>query len=335
MKLSASIYSNNGKNLEQLVRELEAHNIDMLHVDCKDNPAVFDDIRTIRTLTHTPIDLHLITPTPEKYFGLIEELKVDYVCLQYENLKAIPALPKGGATQWGLALSSGTSIGIFEQATDFDFVLIMATIPGESGGKFRKENFKKIIDFKNRYPHKQLHVDGGVDADVAYILRVLGVHSVVSGSYLMNHESLGAGMLSLHKGPTAENREPYLVQDFATPVNYLPVLPEVGLTFNQCLQTIEKFGLGFVLVTDAENKLAGIVSNADIRRALLRHMDNLNAVTTDNLINKKPVSITGSTPLHGMLRLLNNLHFIVLFLPVVDSQNRLQGAVLLNQLTRA
>ena len=43
MKISASIYSTT-RDLEQVVRELDAHRIDLFHVDCNDDPKVFDDI---------------------------------------------------------------------------------------------------------------------------------------------------------------------------------------------------------------------------------------------------------------------------------------------------
>ncbi|HLP19530.1 MAG TPA: hypothetical protein VK174_04485, partial [Chitinophagales bacterium] len=66
MKISASIYSGKGKTPEQLVKELDAHGIDMLHVDCADNDKVFDDIAAIRKISSTPIDLHIISAEPEK-----------------------------------------------------------------------------------------------------------------------------------------------------------------------------------------------------------------------------------------------------------------------------
>ena len=65
MKISASIYSTS-RDLEQVVRELDNHRIDFFHVDCNDDPKVFDDIINIRKWSKTPIDLHIISKTPEK-----------------------------------------------------------------------------------------------------------------------------------------------------------------------------------------------------------------------------------------------------------------------------
>ncbi len=333
MKISASIYSNSQKSLEELVRELDAHSIDMLHVDCADNKKVFDDIASIRKFSHTPIDLHIISSEPEKYFPQIEELQIEYVSFQYENLKQIPVLPSSSKTKFGLSVISPTPVEVFEQAKNsFDFIMLMSTVPGQSGGTFNRDSFQKIIDFKQRFPKTKIHVDGGVNDEIAYILRLLGVNTIVSGSYLMQHESLGAGMLRFHQSPNGHKS--FSVAEFAMPVQLLPVLKKPELSFLQVLQTIEKFALGFVLITDEEGKLQGVVSNADVRRGLLKNSDNLNGVSVNSIINNKPISITETATVGDIVRLLNELNFIVLFLPITDEKNILKGAVLLNNLTR-
>jgi len=333
MKISASIYSGKEKSPVQLVQELDAHEIDMLHVDCADNEKVFEDIANIRKISSTPIDLHIISSEPEKYFPQIEELKIEYVSFQYENLKQLQSLPENSSTKFGLSIISCSPYGVFEKAKDsFDFVMMMSTVPGQSGGAFNRDSFQKVIEFKNRFPKTRVHVDGGVNDEIAYILRLLGVNVIVSGSYLMNHESLGAGMLSFHK--TTSEHKNFSVSEFATPVKFLPVLKESELDFKTILQTIDKFGLGFVLIVDEGGKLTGVVSNADVRRGLLKNLNDLNSVKAETVINKKPISISENSTVSDIVRLVNELNFIVLFLPVVDEQNILKGAVLLNNLTR-
>jgi pentose-5-phosphate-3-epimerase len=53
-----------------------------------------------------------------------------------------------------------------------------------------KANFVKTIsqrirEFRRRYPSKNIHVDGGVNGEVSFILRNIGVDAAVSGSFLM------------------------------------------------------------------------------------------------------------------------------------------------------
>ena len=71
MKISGSIYSDKKRSLKETILDLEAHQVDLLHVDCNDDLRVFDDIAQIRTWCDMPIDLHIITETPEKYFDKI------------------------------------------------------------------------------------------------------------------------------------------------------------------------------------------------------------------------------------------------------------------------
>lgn len=336
MRISASIYANSRQNnLDILIQQLDVHDIDMIHVDCNETDAVFEDIEKIRSVSNTPIDLHIISTEPEKYLSRIEQWRIEYVSFQYENLHRFPVLPKkNSSTRFGLSITADTPVEVFEQVKDdYEFLMLMSTVPGKSGGTFNSKSFQDIIAFKQRFPNKQIHVDGGINDQIAYILRLLGVNAVVSGSYLMSHESLSAGLLSFHRSPD-DNHHSYRIGEFMVPINYLPVIELQQLDFKSVIQLIEDYKYGFVLVTDTDGKLEGVITNADVRRGLLRHFNNLNEVNPFNLLNKNPVVIQEDNTVAGMLRLLNELNFIVLFLPVIDKNNMLRGAVLLNNLTR-
>jgi pentose-5-phosphate-3-epimerase/CBS domain-containing protein len=331
VKISASIYSQREKPLAEIVGQLSGHGVDMLHIDCRDTPATFDDIRTIRQLTDTPIDLHIIAAEPQKYFDLIKELHIEYVSLQYEDMGGVIAVPDISGTKFGLAIKSETSLDVLKETKGYSYMMLMCTTPGMSGGTFQKENFSRIIEIRQRYPRLKIQVDGGVNDEVAYILRLLGVDSIVSGSFLLNHYTIGSGMLSFYKKPAGGD---FLVKDFMIPTAYLPVLKEQDLSFAKVLQTIEDYKQGFVLVTDENNSLKGLISNADLRRGLLKQMPNIADIDVRQMINRNPVNISGEATLGQMLTKIDALNFIILFLPVVDGTGHLQGAVLLNNLTK-
>ena len=335
MKISASIYSNKEKDLETLVRELDAHGIDMFHIDCFDD-SVFKDIERIRAISKTPIDLHIIHQQPESFFGLIDKYQIDFVSIQYNPEIKGDLFGSRGVTEWGLAITMNDSLNaVNKQLQQADFALIMASEPGVSGKPFDRANFQRITDFKQQFPQKKVQVDGGVNDRIAFVLRLLGVDSIVSGNYLMRREYLGVGMLNLHKTPSLQEAEnDFKMGDFMMPCQYLPVLSEKGLSIQNVLETIEQFKMGFVLINGADGKLKGVISNADIRRGFLGKLNDLNAVDVVKMINASPVVIKEGETLTDMLHLLNNLNFIILFLPVVDIDNKLKGAVLLNNLTR-
>lgn len=324
MKISASIYSTS-RPLEEVVRELDAHRIDLFHVDCNDDPKVFDDIAKIRTLSKTPVDLHIISSTPEKYFPLLEKTPCDYVTFQYEDLPGKLEVPPTIKGKLGLAITAASEIDAFDAYADrFDFILMMATIPGKSGGEFNKDIFRKIRAFSKKYPEKRVHVDGGVNGEVSFILRNMGVYSSVSGSYLFKAETLGLALLNLK---THENESHFLVKDFMMTFGEIPVLRPNQRSFENVLRNIEEFQMGFTILADNDDKLEGIISNADVRKGLLKRIGWLNEIHESDLTNKTPVTVNENATVVELIRLIKSKKFPITYLPVVDNNNNVTGAL--------
>lgn len=324
MKISASIYSDKKRSLIDVIKDLELHQVDLLHVDCNDDLNVFNDIKSIREWCTIPIDLHIITSEPEKYFELLIQNPVEYVTFQYEDLKAPLIIPKEITGKKGLAVITPTPIEVFDAYSDFDFILIMATIPGQSGGVFDKINFSKIRQFRKKYPSKSIHVDGGVNGEVSFILRNMGVSSSVSGSYLFNAPSVGHALMNLTK---REIESHYCVEDFMIPLSESPIVNYTEASTKSILEAVENGNYGFALVVGNQNKLVGLVSSADIRKAWLKNIDQLISVTKDDLINKNPKIISNKTTVFDMLQLIKKSSFPVMYLPVIDENQNAVGIV--------
>jgi len=324
MKISASIYSDKKRELKEVIDDLVDHQVDLLHVDCNDDPSVFEDIAAIRTWCSLPIDLHVITDRPSKYYDLLVQNPVEYITFQYENLTEELNIPASISSKKGLALITPTSIDVFEQFADFDFVLIMATIPGQSGGVFDKINFDKIRRFRKRFPSKSIHVDGGVNAEVSFILRNMGVSSSVSGSYLFRGPSVGHQLMNL----TKRNIESvYMVEDFMTPLSECPFVYEQQLNTETILRSIENGKVGFTLVLNEQQHLVGLISNADVRKTLLKNIANLNHISAQEMINRLPISIKNTDTVTALLHVVKNSPFTVSYLPVIDENGRAVGMV--------
>jgi ribulose-phosphate 3-epimerase len=354
MKISASIYSRNGLNLEETVRSLDAHRVDYIHVDCHDNPAVFEDIRRMREVSNTPIDLHLITPDPTPFLQPVRDLNVDLICVQQENLTQALDVPKDLIPRFGLAVTAETPIDIFEDLQhQLRFALFMATTPGKSGGQFDRVNFRRIRQFRKRFPDLRIHVDGGVDEEVSFILRNMGVFAAVSGSFLLNEQldegPLGARLVRLmHGGVSAskshapsENRFDtpttsgnFQVRDFMMERDEIPLLSSNGLQLPAILQSIEDFGMGFTLLEDQDQHIAGIVSNADVRKGLLKHLSDLNRVSLTDVINPHPVYAREEDTVADLLNRIKSCPFPIGYLPVLDQQDRISGALQFNNLIK-
>ena len=332
MKISASIYSNKESPLEEIIKELDEHQIDFFHVDCDDNLNVFNDIELIRRYSSKPVDLHIISDTPEKYFDLLEKHKVEYVAFQHENLKSVLKIPDNVKSNCGLAITSDTDISVFDPYADkFSFILFMATIPGKSAGIFNKENFGRIRKFRSSYPDKKIHVDGGVNGEVSFILRNMGVNVAVSGSYLFNSNHLGSALLNL-KSNDIDSR--FLVKDFMRTTDESPVLYPDKRQLIDVLNSIDEYQLAFTVLVNEECKLDGIISNADVRKGLIRNINDLNGLKVEEIVNANPVTINENNNVLEMLRHVKSQKFPVSYLPVINDENIFTGVVTFNNLIK-
>jgi len=280
-----------------------------------------------------PLDVHLIAENPNHFLNEFEELDIDRLCIQFEDAKEIGENFLSLPVQKGLAVSTSTVLNTIpnELLTCLDFVMLMCTTPGESGGKFQKENFQKINRLKFEYPSLSVTIDGGVNGEVAFILRLLGVDTIVSCSFLMDKSAYGINLLSLLR-PFAGDA--YCVKDFMVEKQYLPVLQSGGFNFKQAVQLIEDHKTGYALVTNKEGAFEGVITNADIRRAVLKHWGGLDAISAGEFVNSSPIKLNENATVREMLKTIESVGRVILFLPVVNDQNELTGVVPLNNLAK-
>lgn len=332
MRISGSIYANSSEDILNTVKELENHHADMLHIDCRDEQKVFEDLALVKATTSIPLDLHLITASPLAYAELLDSNPVDYLTIQYENLEDERKLPSSGFGKLGLALTSNTPLEAFEEFADqCDFVLLMATEPGVSGGVFKKENFRRIRDFKRLFPDKRIHVDGGVNAEVSFILRNLGVHCAVSGSYLFKQHSVGNAMLNLKNGQVESH---YHVADFMRDFDETPSVLQSHLTLESILKSIDEARLTFTAITDSNGQLKGVVSNADVRKGLIRNIENLSNLDPHSLVNLNPIVAYEEMTVAELLHFIRKQPIPINFLPVVNKDGKLTGSLTFNDLIK-
>lgn len=94
-------------------------------------------------------------------------------------------------------------------------------------------------------------------------------------------------------------------------------------TLDQALRQLDTNGNGFLPVVDENEKLIGIITDGDVRKALLR-----NELTLNQIINSNPITAKVSEPrvrIMQTLRELKRRH-----MPVVDEHGRYAGVVILD-----
>lgn len=104
------------------------------------------------------------------------------------------------------------------------------------------------------------------------------------------------------------------------------ISPDAAL--RQAIQQMDASAQGILLVTDAENRLLGTVTDGDIRRALLKHL-GLEA-SVHQIMNNKPRSANTEWSRSRLLAFMEQEQ--LLHLPVIDTSGRVAGLETLQRL---
>jgi ribulose-phosphate 3-epimerase len=156
----------------------------------------FPVIEAISHYSEKPMDAHLMTVEPSRYYQRYKDLGVSWLTVHYEtcphlnrDLQEIRRL----GMKAGVALNPSTSVFLLEQAVHYaDLVIVMSVNPGFGGQKFIPESLEKIDRLSRMRKEKGLgfliQVDGGVNANNARILYEKGADILVAGNYVFSSE---------------------------------------------------------------------------------------------------------------------------------------------------
>lgn len=166
-------------NLEQGIRELEAADCRMLHVDILDGyfspsmPIGLDVVRQLRAKTDMFFDAHVMAMTNDFFIEELLDIGMQRLCFQLETERHVSkklSLIRERGVKAGIALSPATPVAGLEYALELcDFVLLMMINPGfASQGGEAKYGFMdhKIAALREIIEKKRLAVDIALDGRV-------------------------------------------------------------------------------------------------------------------------------------------------------------------------
>lgn len=182
---------------EELIR-VEKAGADWVHIDVMDGsfvpnitigPAV---IRSVRSLSRIPFDVHLMIQHPENHIEAFAKAGADMLTIHVEaegdKEIAIERIRESGITP-GISLNPGTPFSEIEPYLDrVDLVLVMTVQPGFGGQPFREEVLPKICAIRD-YARKngrniEISVDGGINRVTGKRCVEAGATVLAAGSYL-------------------------------------------------------------------------------------------------------------------------------------------------------
>ena len=94
----------------------------------------------------------------------------------------------------------------------------------------------------------------------------------------------------------------------------------------EVIDQMDNYNLGIVCIIDDDNNLKGVITDGDLRRALLKNQKPLSAILIDDAIKysaKQPLTIHQDKILIDSIKLMNKKQ--IWDLPVIDSNNKLVG----------
>lgn len=212
MKIAPSILAADFSNLAAELKDIEKSGADLVHLDVMDGAFVpnisFGSpvIRSLRTVTALPFDVHLMTYHPEYYFDELEKIGVEMISFHQEAAIHVDRTVhdiKSRGIKAGIALNPGTSLSTLEFILPLlDFVLIMSVNPGFGGQKFIGYTLEKIkalkAMMKNLNVEIPIEVDGGVSSENVLLLKDAGAEILVAGSSVFGANNRKKAIDALH-----------------------------------------------------------------------------------------------------------------------------------------
>lgn len=211
--VSVSILDCDFSKLEKEFCHINQTNAKYIHIDIMDgifvdrNTEKIFDINKIKVLTDKDIDIHLMVNKPKKYILYFSKYNPDIISFHIESIENIDqniSLIKSYGIKCGIAINPESDIDKIENYLNkIDLILIMSVEPGKGGQNFKLETFNKLEFLKQKIINNNLktkiEVDGGVNISNSKQLNNLGADILVSGSYLVKHNSIKKAVNSLLK----------------------------------------------------------------------------------------------------------------------------------------
>ena len=180
------------KELIQMVNVC-AEFTDYVQIDIMDGEFVPSQSVTAQDLAgwNIPIrsEVHLMVTDPYPWLEPFKALGVDRIIYHFEinkdHKKIINKIREMGL-EVGLAVNPSTGIDDFRYLVgELDTVLFMSVNPGFYGAPFIPGVLDKINNFKNKYPHKQIGIDGGIKQDNLLQVKKAGLDYACVGSAIL------------------------------------------------------------------------------------------------------------------------------------------------------
>ena len=194
--IAPSLLAADFSRLTEEVKAIENTKAKWLHLDVMDGNFVpnisfgADIIKAIRKNSNLYFDAHLMIENPEWYIDTIAVAGVQSISIHVEATKHLDRalqLIKNRGLRAGVAINPATDIAFLDNIYEkLDLILVMTVNPGFGGQKFLNQMIEKIRKIRNKFPHIDIQVDGGINNETAKLVIEAGANVLVAGSYVFS-----------------------------------------------------------------------------------------------------------------------------------------------------
>ncbi|MCC8398965.1 MAG: ribulose-phosphate 3-epimerase [Rickettsia endosymbiont of Labidopullus appendiculatus] len=203
IKIAPSLLSADFANLQKEISSLEKAGADMIHIDVMDGHFVpnltfgYPIIKSLRTHTTLPFDVHLMINNPEYSIKDYANSGADIITIHPEttiHLDRTLDIIQNLGVKVGVALLPSTNPNYIDYIIDkLDLILVMTVNPGFSGQKFIENQLEKIKiiseKIKNSGKNILLSVDGGINDVTGKNCIKAGADLLVSGNFIFQSKN--------------------------------------------------------------------------------------------------------------------------------------------------
>jgi ribulose-phosphate 3-epimerase len=204
-KLVPSILAADFTRLGEQLADAQAANADYIHVDVMDGHFVPNlsfgalIIEACKRATTVPLDVHLMSTTPEAYIEDFAKAGASGVTIHAEatpHVHRVLQMIKQQGLRAGLAVNPLTDLNIIKDAIrylDLDLALVMSVNPGFGGQVFLGSTLSRIATVRawcNELSSScDIEVDGGINEHTIATAAKAGANLLVAGSAIFNQQA--------------------------------------------------------------------------------------------------------------------------------------------------